>query len=167
MFHPDGIAGEGRSITEILNEIHQALNGNNPAYTVFHRTGVLWRGTSAVENSGRTTWNVSWTTSSARRGSPSKRPGWMTWSARNSAIIYSNDCQIISGFRVGGCDGIRLPPGEGNSAAIYSMTKSYLVAFAAITILMIVLIGNWKTGRCAVIFRIFCRFSRPWELWVC
>jgi predicted RND superfamily exporter protein len=153
-FHQDGIAvGKVFSITDILKEIHQALNENDPAYyTIPHDRRVVAQELLLFENSGsddlerivdnqfsqtRITIKTPWVDAVVCKKFIDKIQQRLSDQFQDSVSVHATGLMALLARAI--------------SAAIYSMTKSYLVAFVAITILMIVLIGNWKLGLVSMI----------------
>ncbi len=153
-FHQDGVAvGKVFSITDILKEIHQALNENDPAYYAIPQDRrVVAQELLLFENSGsddlerivdnqfsqtRITIKTPWVDAVVCKKFIDKIQQRLSDQFQDSASIHATGLMALLARAI--------------SAAIYSMTKSYLVAFVAITILMVVLIGNWKLGLVSMI----------------
>jgi len=153
-FHQDGIAvGKVFSITDILKEIHQALNENDPAYYgIPQDRRVVAQELLLFENSGsddlerivdnqfsqtRITIKTPWVDAVVCEKFIDKIQQRMSDQFQDSASVHATGLMALLARAI--------------SAAIYSMTKSYLVAFVAITMLMVVLIGNWKLGLVSMI----------------
>ena len=152
--HQDGIAvGKVFSITDILKEIHQALNENDPAYySIPQNREVVAQELLLFENSGsddlerivdnqfsqtRITIKTPWVDAVVCKKFIDKIQQRLSEQFQDSTSVHATGLMALLARAI--------------SAAIYSMTKSYLVAFVAITILMIVLIGNWKLGLVSMI----------------
>ena len=153
-FNQDGVAvGKVFSITDILKEIHQALNENDPAYYAIPQDRrVVAQELLLFENSGsddlerivdnqfsqtRITIKTPWVDAVVCKKFIDKIQQRLSDQFQDSASIHATGLMALLARAI--------------SAAIYSMTKSYLVAFVAITILMVVLIGNWKLGLVSMI----------------
>ena len=153
-FNQDGIAvGKVFSITDILKEIHQALNENDPSYyRVPQDRRIVAQELLLFENSGsddlerivdnqfsqtRITIKTPWVDAVVCEKFIEKIQQRLSEQFQASASIHATGLMALLARAI--------------SAAIYSMAKSYLVAFMAITILMIVLIGNWKLGLVSMI----------------
>ena len=153
-FQQDGIAvGKVFSITDILKEIHQALNENDPAYySIPQDRRVVAQEFLLFENSGsddlerivdnqfsrtRITIKTPWVDAVVCEKFIDKIQQRLSDQFQDSASVHATGLMALLARAI--------------SAAIYSMTKSYLVAFVAITILMIVLIGNWKLGLVSMV----------------
>ena len=153
-FHQDGIAvGKVFSITDILKEIHQALNENDPAYySIPQNRRVVAQELLLFENSGsddlerivdnqfsqtRITIKTPWVDAVVCEKFIDKIQQRLSDQFQDSVSIHATGLMALLARAI--------------SAAIYSMTKSYLVAFVAITILMVVLIGNWKLGLVSMV----------------
>ncbi len=153
-FHQDGIAvGKVFSITDILKEIHQALSENDPAYySIPQDRRVVAQELLLFENSGsddlerivdnqfsqtRITIKTPWVDAVVCKKFIDKIQERLSDQFQDSASVHATGLMALLARAI--------------SVAIYSMTKSYLVAFVAITILMIVLIGNWKLGLMSMI----------------
>ncbi len=154
MFHQDGIAvGKVFSITDILKEIHQALNENNPSYyRVPQDRSVVAQEFLLFENSGsddlerivdnqfsqtRITIKTPWVDAVVCKKFIDNIQQRLSDQFQDSTSVHATGLMALLARAI--------------SAAIYSMTKSYIVAFVAITILMIVLIGKWKLGLVSMI----------------
>lgn len=152
--HQDGIAvGKVFSITDILKEIHQALNENDSAYySIPRERRVVAQEFLLFENSGsddlerivdnqfsqtRITIKTPWVDAVVCKKFIDKIQQRLSDQFQDSASVHATGLMALLARAI--------------SAAIYSMAKSYLVAFVAITILMVVLIGNWKLGLVSMI----------------
>ena len=153
-FQKDDIAvGKVFSITDILKEIHQALNENDPAYySIPQDRRVVAQEFLLFENSGsddlerivdnqfsqtRITIKTPWVDAVVCKKFIDNIQQRLSDQFQDSASVHATGLMALLARAI--------------SAAIYSMTKSYLVAFVAITILMIVLIGNLKLGLVSMI----------------
>jgi len=153
-FHQDGISvGKVFSITDILKEIHQALNENDPAYYgVPQERRVVAQELLLFENSGsddlerivdnqfsqtRITIKTPWVDAVVCKEFIDKIQQRLSDQFQDSVSVHATGLMALLARAI--------------SAAIYSMTKSYLAAFVAITILMIILIGNWKLGLVSMV----------------
>jgi predicted RND superfamily exporter protein len=150
----EGIAvGKVFSITDILKEIHQALNENDPAYyRIPQDRRMVAQEFLLFENSGSDDLERIVDSQFSRTRITLKTP-WV------DAVV----CQrFIDGVQRRLSDqfpdsvsihatGLMALLARAISAAIYSMTKSYLAAFIAITLLMIIMIGNWRIGLASMI----------------
>ena len=152
--------GKTISVTTILKEIHQALHGNNPDYyKIPDNQKLIPQEFLLFENSGsddlqdvvdsrfqiaRITLKVPW----------------------QDALLYTSFISDINSRFSTEFSDRSLPDGEPMTitvtgimsifgriitAAIFSAAQSYVVALLIITILMIVLIGNWKLGFISMI----------------
>jgi uncharacterized protein len=154
MFNQDGITvGKVFSITDILKEIHQALNENDPDYyRVPQDRRVVAQELLLFENSGsddlerivdnqfsqtRITIKTPWVDAVVCEKFMDQMQQRLSEQLQDSVSVHATGLMALLARAI--------------SAAIYSMTKSYLAAFIAITILMILLIGNWKVGLVSMI----------------
>jgi hypothetical protein len=153
-FQQDGIAvGKVFSITDILKEIHQALNENDPAYySIPQDRRVVAQEFLLFENSGSDDLERIVDNQFSRTRITIKTP-WVDAVVCEKFIdkIQQRLSDQFQDFASVHATGLMALLARAISAAIYSMTKSYLVAFVAITILMIVLIGNWKLGLVSMV----------------
>jgi predicted RND superfamily exporter protein len=145
--------GKVFSITDILKEIHQALNENDSAYyRIPQERRVVAQEFLLFENSGsddlerivdnqfsqtRITIKTPWVDAVVCKRFIDNIQQRLSDEFRDSASVHATGLMALLARAI--------------SAAIYSMAKSYLVAFFAITILMVVLIGNWKLGLVSMI----------------
>jgi predicted RND superfamily exporter protein len=152
--HQNGIAvGKVFSITDILKEIHQALNENDPSYySIPQDRPVVAQAFLLFENSGsddlerivdnqfsqtRITIKTPWVDAVVCKKFIDNIQQQLSDQFQDAASVHATGLMALLARAI--------------SAAIYSMAKSYMVAFFAITILMIVLIGNWKLGLVSMI----------------
>jgi len=150
----DGIAvGKVFSITDILKEINQALNENDPDYySIPQDRRTVAQELLLFENSGsddlerivdnqfsktRITIKTPWVDAVVCENFIDKIQQRLSDQFQGSVSVHPTGLMALLARAI--------------SAAIYSMAKSYLVAFFAITILMVVLIGNWKLGLVSMI----------------
>ena len=153
-FNQDGIAvGKVFSITDILKEIHQALNENDPDYyripqdrrmvaqelLLFENSGSddLERMVDSQFSQTRITIKTPWVDAVVCKKFIDKIQQRLSDQFQDTVSVHATGLMALLARAI--------------SAAIYSMTKSYLVAFVAITILMVVLIGEWKLGLVSMI----------------
>jgi predicted RND superfamily exporter protein len=153
-FHQDGITvGKVFSITDILKEIHQALNENDSGYyripqdrravaqefLLFENSGSddLERIVDSQFSRTRITIKTPWVDAVVCKKFIDNIQQRLSDQFQDSTSVHATGLMALLARAI--------------SAAIYSMAKSYLVAFFAITILMIILIGNWKLGLVSMI----------------
>jgi predicted RND superfamily exporter protein len=153
-FHQDGITvGKVFSITDILKEIHQALNENDPGYyRIPQDRRVVAQEFLLFENSGSDDLERIVDNQFSRTRITIKTP-WVDAVVCKKFIdtIQQRLSNQFQGSASVHATGLMALLARAISAAIYSMAKSYLVAFLAITILMILLIGSWKLGLVSMI----------------
>ncbi|MEE8272552.1 MAG: efflux RND transporter permease subunit [Alphaproteobacteria bacterium] len=150
----DGLfVGKATSVADILKEIHQALNENRPEYhAIPENPALIPQEFLLFENSGSDDLqNV--IDSQFRTARFTVRVPW-----RDTLEYVPLIRDIEQRFRATfGSDadftmtGIMSLFGRTLDAAIRSMAKSYLIAFAVITLMMIVLIGNLKLGLASML----------------
>jgi predicted RND superfamily exporter protein len=154
VFRQDGITvGKVFSITDILKEIHQALNENDPAYySIPQDRRAVAQAFLLFENSGSDDLERIVDNQFSQTRITIKTP-WVDAVVCGKFIdkIQQRLSDQFQDSVSAHATGLMALLARALSAAIYSMTKSYLVAFVAITILMIVLIGNWKLGLVSMI----------------
>lgn len=149
----DLFVGKATSVADILKEIHQALNENRPEFHVIPDNAKLIpqefllfenTGSDDLENVIDTRFQV----------------------ARFSARVPWRDVYLYAPFMLDIENRFRAALGDAGEitmtgmmsilgrtlyAAINSMAKSYLVAFAVVTLMMILLIGNLRLGLAAMV----------------
>jgi len=145
--------GKVTTVTDILKEIHQALNENNPEYyTVPQDTALIPQEFLIFENSGSDDLEDFVDTQFNQARFTLKVP----WS---DAIMYADFIRAVekkfqevfasrANITVTGLMNIM---GRTLAAAIHSMAKSYVIAFVVITFFMILLIGNIRVGLVSMI----------------
>lgn len=153
-FHQNGITvGKVFSITDILKEIHQALNENDPGYyRIPQDRRVVAQELLLFENSGADDLERIVDNQFSRTRITIKTP-WVD-AVVCKKFIDNIQQRLSDQFQDSAsvnATGLMALLARAISAAIYSMAKSYLVAFFAITLLMIILIGNWKLGLVSMI----------------
>ena len=140
--------GKVTSVADILKEIHQALNGNDPSFHVIPADPKLIPQEFLLfENSGADDLeNV--IDSQFRMARVTIRVPWRD-ALEYAAMLHEIRQRFHTAF---GPDvdvtmtGILSVLSRTLEAAIHSAAKSYIIAFSVITLLMIVLIGNLKIG---------------------
>jgi predicted RND superfamily exporter protein len=149
-----GIAvGKVFSITDILKEIHQALNENNPEfYRIPQDRQLVAQEFLLFENSGADDLERIVDSQFSKTRITVKTP-WV------DAVVYRTFIEEIN-EKVGTLfreqatirsTGLMSLLVRAIIAAIYSMAKSYVIAFAVITLMMILLVGDWKIGLLSMI----------------
>jgi predicted RND superfamily exporter protein len=145
--------GKVYSITDILKEIHQALNENSVAfYRIPRDRQLIAQEFLLFENSGaddlerivdsqfsktRITIKTPWVDAVVcKEFSEEINRKLQTLFQENAAVQSTGLMSLLVRAIV---------------AAIYSMAKSYVIAFAVITLLMILLIGDWKIGLLSMV----------------
>jgi hypothetical protein len=151
--YPNISVGKVFSITDILKEIHQALNENNPVfYQIPQDRNVVAQEFLLFENSGaddlgrivdghfsktRITIKSPWVDAVVCRE-------FMDDISLKLKEIFGNRTEIHA-------TGLMALLARTIVAAIYSMVRSYVIAFLVVTILMILLIGDLKIGLVSMI----------------
>jgi hypothetical protein len=151
--HADLSVGKVFSITDILKEIHQALNANNPAYyRIPQERKIVAQEFFLFENSGADDLERIIDSQFSKTRITIKAP-WVDAVVCRDFIqnINQKSQEIFQDKATIHATGLMALLARAISAAIYSMAKSYLIAFLVITMLMIVLIGNLKIGLVSMI----------------
>jgi predicted RND superfamily exporter protein len=140
-------------ITDILKEIHRALNENSDVYyRIPQNRNVIAQEFLLFENSGSDDLEKIVDRHFEKTRITLKTP-WV------DAVVGKNfvrdiSIQLKEHFKDEGViqtTGLMVLLARAISAAIYSMAKSYLIAFAAITLIMIFMLGNVKLGLLSMI----------------
>ena len=145
--------GKVFSVTDILKEIHQALNENNPDYYhIPQEKTLVAQELLLFENSGSDDLERLVDSQFQKARITVKTP-WV------DAVVCKGFIDMIQ-YQLAGqfpesmslhATGLMALLARAISAAIYSMAKSYLVAFIAITLLMFILIGRINLGLVSMI----------------
>lgn len=149
----DMFVGKTLSLAEMLKEIHQALNENQPEYYVIPQDrNVIAQELLLFENSGsddletlvdsrfskaRITVKVPWNDSRSY-------VGFLDSVRKNSRELFGKDAKIV-------ITGMVVLLMETMNAMMHSTVTSYLIALVVITLLMIILIGKVKMGLITMI----------------
>lgn len=145
--------GKVFSNTDILKEIHQALNENDPAYyQIPQNQHVVAQEYLLFENSGSDDLERIVDNQFSQTRITIKTP-WVD-AVVCKKFIDKIQQQLQDRFQEDlsfHATGLMALLARAISAAIYSMTKSYVVAFFVITVLMIIMIGNAKLGLVSMI----------------
>jgi predicted RND superfamily exporter protein len=152
--------GKTMSLTTIVKEIHQALHGNDPAfYTIADNERLIAQELLLFENSGSDDLKDV-VDSRFRVARVTLKVPWQ------DALLYVPFIDDVNKRFTTGFDGRVEPGGEPMTvrvtgimslfgriihAAMYSAAQSYGIALVVITVLMIVLIGNFKLGFISMI----------------
>jgi predicted RND superfamily exporter protein len=154
LFHLENIwVGKIFTITDILKEIHQALNENDTAFYIIPQDRkIVAQEFLLFENSESDDLERFVDSQFSRTRITIKTP-WVdaVVCERFIDIIQRQLSQRFQGSVSIHTTGLMALLARAISAAIYSMAKSYLVAFIAITMLMLILIGNVKLGLVSMI----------------
>jgi len=153
-FQSDDISvGKVFSITDILKEIHQALNENDAGYyRVPQDRQLVAQELLLFENSGSDDLERIVDSQFSQARITIKTP-WVDAVVCERFIegIQKRLSEQFPNTVSFHATGLMALLARAISAAIYSMTKSYLAAFIAITLLMFILIGNVKLGLVSMI----------------
>ncbi len=145
--------GKVFSITDILKEIHQALNENDPDYyRIPQEKALVAQELLLFENSGSDDLERMVDSHFQKARITVKTP-WVD-AVVCERFIDSIQLKLANQFPTSvsfHATGLMALLARAISVAIYSMAKSYLVAFIAITLLMFVLIGSVKLGLVSMI----------------
>jgi predicted RND superfamily exporter protein len=152
--------GKSMSLTTIVKEIHQALHGNDPAfYTIADNERLIAQELLLFENSGSDDLKDV-VDSRFRVARVTLKVPWQ------DALLYVPFIDDVNKRFTAAFDGRAEPGGEPMTvrvtgimslfgriihAAMYSAAQSYGIALVVITVLMIVLIGNFKLGFISMI----------------
>jgi predicted RND superfamily exporter protein len=150
---PDISVGKVYAVTDVLKEIHRALNENNPKfYRVPGNRRVIAQEFFLFENSGSDDLERIVDSRFSKTRITIKTP-WVD-AVICRGFIREID-QKMRSFGIGQANlhvtGLMSLMVRAIIAAIYSMAKSYVIALVVITILMIFLIGDWKIGLLSMI----------------
>jgi len=140
--------GKVYSITDILKEIHQALNENRVAfYRIPHDRQLIAQEFLLFENSGADDLERIVDSQFSKTRITIKTP-WVDAVVCKKFIEEINQKlqTLFQGNATIQSTGLMSLLVKAIVAAIYSMAKSYAIAFVVITLLMILLIGDWKIG---------------------
>jgi predicted RND superfamily exporter protein len=145
--------GKVYSITDILKEIHQALNENKVAfYRIPNTRELIAQEFLLFENSGADDLERIVDSQFSKTRITIKRP-WVDAVVckefveeinRKMQTVFQGNATIQS-------TGMMSLLVRAIVAAIYSTAKSYVIAFVVITLLMILLIGDWKIGLLSMV----------------
>jgi predicted RND superfamily exporter protein len=151
--HPDVAVGKVYAITDVLKETHRALNENNPSFfRIPDDRQLIAQEFFLFENSGSDDLERV-VDSQFSQTRITIKTHWV------DAVIFRDFVREINQkWRSSGFEGVTLHVTGLMSlmvraivAAIYSMAKSYVIALVVVTILMILLIGDWKIGLLSMI----------------
>ena len=150
---PEIAVGKVYSITDILKEINQALNENNPEfYRIPQDRQLVAQEFLLFENSGADDLERIVDSQFSKTRITVKTP-WVDAVVCRTFIDEINEkletvFQGQAGIQSTGMMSLLV---RAITGAIYSMAKSYAIALVVITILMILLIGNWKIGLLSMV----------------
>lgn len=145
--------GKVRSINDILKETNQALHANDPAfYTIPDEQALIAQELLLFENSGSDDLEkITDSTFSKTRVSIKIPFMEVLLTEKVSDDIYNRFRNSFDGLASVTVTGMSPMMGKTVAAAIRSMSKSYIVAFFVITIMMIILVGDVKLGLLSMI----------------
>lgn len=144
---------KARSMNDILKETNQALHKNNPAfYTIPEEKALIAQELLLFENSGSDDLERIVDSQFSKTRISFKIP-WVEvlLTEKISDDIYNRFKTKFEGIADVTLTGMSPMMGKTVAAAIRSMSKSYVVAFFVISIMMIVLVGNFKLGLISMI----------------
>ncbi|MBW1893955.1 MAG: MMPL family transporter [Deltaproteobacteria bacterium] len=145
--------GKVRSMNDILKETNQALHENNPEfYTIPDEKSLVTQELFLFENSGSDDLERIVDSKFSKTRISFKIP-WLEVldTERLSDDIYDRFKTRFESLAEITVTGMSPLMGKAVSAAIRSMTRSYVVAAFVISIMMIVLVGNFKLGVISMI----------------
>jgi predicted RND superfamily exporter protein len=149
--------GKVRSMLDILKETNQALHENDPAfYTIPGERALIAQELFLFENSGSDDLEKI-VDSQFRKTRISIKIPWLEVIQIDALAtdIYNRFQARFQGLADISITGMSPLMGTTVSAAIRSMKKSYVVAFFIISILMILLVGDFKLGLLSMIPNLF------------
>ncbi|MGD2269521.1 MAG: MMPL family transporter [Desulfobacterales bacterium] len=149
----DIFIGKVFSVTDVLKEIHQALNENNPSfYRIPQDRNVVAQEFLLFENTGSDDLQRIVDSQFAKARVTIKSPWVDAVVCRDFIADVDRTLKTIfqdkAAFHT---TGLMALLARAITAAIYSMARSYVIAFVAITILMILLMGDLKMGLISMI----------------
>ncbi len=145
--------GKIRCLNDILKEIHQALHGNDPAYYVIpDNPTLIAQELLLFENSGSDDLERIVDSGFSKTRVSIKIP----WAEVLTVDAFIRDVhhryeEELAGLAEVSVTGMMTISGEAISASIRSMSKSYVIAFIVISMLMVVLVGELKLGLLSMI----------------
>jgi predicted RND superfamily exporter protein len=145
--------GKVFSITDILKEIHQALNENNEAfYRIPQHRDVIAQEFLLFENSGTDDLERI-TDSQFKKTRITVKTSWVDSVVCKDFMrdIYYQLQNVFKDKVDATITGLLALLARTVSAAIYSMAKSYILALMAITLMMILLMGDVKIGLLSMV----------------
>jgi len=145
--------GKVRSMNDILKETNQALHENNPAfYTIPEEKALIAQELFLFENSGSDDLEKIVDSQFSKTRISIKIP-WVEvlLAEKISDDIFNRFKTRFEGIADVTLTGMSPMMSKTVAAAIRSMLKSYVVAFFVISIMMIVLLGNFKLGLISMI----------------
>ena len=149
----DIAVGKVFSITDILKEIHQALNENNPEYyRIPQDRQLVAQEFLLFENSGADDLERIVDSQFSKTRVTIKTP-WVD-AVVCRVFIDEINAKLATFFREQAgtrATGMMSLLVRAITGAIFSMARSYVIAFVVITLLMILLIGEWKIGLLSMI----------------
>ncbi len=149
--HP--LVGKIFSINDILKETHQALHGNDPSfYKIPQDYKTIAQELFLFENSGSDDLERVVDSQFSKTRISIKIP-WVDIVEIDAFVTELNQklgrsFQNIAEITITGMSALM---GRTISAAMHSMAKSYIIAFVVITLMMLVLVGNFKFGLLSMI----------------
>jgi len=150
---PDIAVGKVYAITDVLKETHRALNENNPMfYRIPRDRQLIAQEFFLFESSGSDDLERIVDSQFSKTRITIKTP-WVDAVICRDFIREIDQKLRSSGFENATIHitGLMSLMVRAIIAAIYSMAKSYVIALVVITILMILLIGDWKIGLLSMI----------------
>ncbi len=149
----DIYVGKVRSINDILKEINQALHENNPEfYNIPQDRDIIAQEFFLFENSGADDLEKIVDSQFSKTRVSVKIP-WVEVLLTDKFVRHVHDRfdAMFSDIAEVTTTGMSVLMGKTVAASIRSMTKSYIVAFAVITIMMILLVGDIRIGLLSMI----------------
>jgi len=145
--------GKVRSMNDILKETNQALHANNPKfYSIPDDRDLIGQELMLFENSGSDDLERIVDSQFSKTRVSIKIPYVeVLLTEKATDEIFSRFRNAFQGLADITVTGMAPMMGKTVSAAIRSMTKSYLVAFFVITFLMIILVGDIRLGLASMI----------------
>ena len=149
----DIAVGKVRSINDILKETHQALNENDPGYyAIPEKRAVIAQEMFLFENSGSDDLEKIVDSRFSRTRVSMKVP-WPEAVASDRFIrkLHTHFKDRMAGVADVSVTGMLYILGNAVTASIRSMSKSYVIAFFVISVLMVILVGDLKLGLLSMI----------------
>jgi uncharacterized protein len=149
--------GKVRSINDILKETNQALHANDPSfYTIPDEQALIAQELLLFENSGSDDLEKIADGTFRKTRISIKVPYLeVLLTEKMSDDIYNRFRQYFDGLASVTITGMSPMMGKTVAAAIRSMSKSYVVAFFVITLMMVILVGDVKLGLLSMIPNLF------------